>query len=167
MKEEVVEFKFEEDNRFMFFMEADSQYDATEDSITKKRKQTQEKIDKSIKDSIDNVYKKEIQTTIKLYRKRNYADAFAEFLHYSEHNYYAQYYLGEMYYHGKGVSVDYAEALMWYEKAANQGYCDAPYKLAYCYEKGRGTSKNKKLALKWYRVAAEGNGRASYKAEIY
>lgn len=43
VKEEVVEFKFDEDNRFMFFMEADSQYDATEDFITKKRKKHRKK----------------------------------------------------------------------------------------------------------------------------
>ena len=88
-------------------------------------------------------------------------------MQYSEHNYYAQYYLGEMDYRGKGVSVDYVEAVMWYEKAANQGYCDAQYMLAYCYEMGIGVMKNRREAIMLYRKAAKRNGKARYKAEIF
>ncbi len=33
----------------------------------------------------------------------------------------AQYYLGNMYYWGKGVNQDYQEAMNWYQQAANQG----------------------------------------------
>jgi TPR repeat protein len=33
----------------------------------------------------------------------------------------AQYRVGEMYYDGKGVSMNYCEALKWYQKAADQG----------------------------------------------
>jgi hypothetical protein len=37
----------------------------------------------------------------------------------------AQYFLGEMYLHGKGVDQDFAEAASWYERAAINGHPDA------------------------------------------
>ena len=37
----------------------------------------------------------------------------------------AQFNLGDMYYNGEGVSVDYQEAMKWYSKAAEQGLADA------------------------------------------
>ena len=37
----------------------------------------------------------------------------------------AQHNLGNMYYKGKGVSADVAEAVKWYLKAAEQGFADA------------------------------------------
>ena len=37
----------------------------------------------------------------------------------------AQYIIGEMYYHGLGVKEDYAEAAIWFRKAAKQGHVRA------------------------------------------
>ena len=37
----------------------------------------------------------------------------------------AQFNLGLSYYHGKGVLQDYAQAVYWYRKAAEQGHPDA------------------------------------------
>ena len=37
----------------------------------------------------------------------------------------AQYFLGEMYLRGKGVDQDFAQAAVWYEKAAVGGHADA------------------------------------------
>ncbi|KAF8920469.1 hypothetical protein BGZ58_004354, partial [Dissophora ornata] len=37
----------------------------------------------------------------------------------------AQYNLGFMYEHGKGVPQDYSKAMEWYLKAANQGHASA------------------------------------------
>ena len=63
---------------------------------------------------------------------------------------------GDDFYYGKnGVSKDYAEAVKWYRKAAEQGYAYAQYSLGYCYECGKGVSVDYAEAVKWYRKAAE------------
>jgi TPR repeat protein len=41
----------------------------------------------------------------------------------------AQYYLGEMYYQGQGVSKNHDEAFKWFSKAAEQGYNPAKFKV--------------------------------------
>lgn len=56
-----------------------------------------------------------------------------------------------------------AEAIKWYQKAAEQGSADAQYKLGVCYEKGEGVEKDAVEAAKWYQEAAEqGNKYAQY-----
>ncbi len=45
----------------------------------------------------------------------------------------AQSYLGLMYYDGWGVPQDYAEAVKWWRKAAEQGYGEAQFNLGYMY----------------------------------
>lgn len=47
-----------------------------------------------------------------------------------------QYYLGSMYYFGKGVAQDFAEAVRWLRKAADQGDAKAQTGLAYMYDHG-------------------------------
>ena len=66
-----------------------------------------------------------------------------------------------MYYYGKGVAQDNAEALKWYRKAAEQGHASAQYNLGYMYEYGIGVAKDLHEARKWYqKAAAQGNGYA-------
>jgi uncharacterized caspase-like protein len=60
-----------------------------------------------------------------------------------------------MYENGRGVNQDYAEALKWYRKAADQGYADGQYALGFMYENGRGVTQDYAEALKWYRKAAD------------
>ena len=43
----------------------------------------------------------------------------------------AQFYLGNMYLDGIGVTKDYKIALSWFKKAAEQGYVKAQYNLAH------------------------------------
>jgi len=77
--------------------------------------------------------------------------------------------LGNMYEHGDGVKQDYAEAVRWYSKAAEQGnveifnkLCEfanngivhAQRELACMYEQGKGVQKNCEEALKWYYEAS-------------
>ncbi len=50
---------------------------------------------------------------------------------------------------------DYAEAVKWYRRAAEQGYVDAQNNLGECYESGQGVEQNYDKAVKWYRKAAE------------
>lgn len=68
----------------------------------------------------------------------------------------AQYDLGLNYALGKrGLPQNYAEALKWYRKAADQGLAEAYNNLGRLYEKGRGVPQNYAEALKWYRKAAD------------
>ena len=57
----------------------------------------------------------------------------------------AQYYLGEMYEKGQGVDQDYAEAIKWYDKAADSGYGMAEDRVAVLQDKIE-KSNHKKLA---------------------
>jgi TPR repeat protein len=65
----------------------------------------------------------------------------------------AQFNLGDMYYHGRGIAQDTAQAIVWYRKAAEQGIARAQYVLGtvYYYDQGR----DSELAAAWFRNAAE------------
>ena len=82
----------------------------------------------------------------------------------------AQYNLGRCYYNGEGVIQDYAKAVEWYRKAAEQGYVEAvewfhqaaeqgidmaEYDLGNIYYNDKGLLQNKKKAVEWYRKAAD------------
>lgn len=67
----------------------------------------------------------------------------------------AQFEAGYCYYYGLGTSVDYAEAVYWYRKAADQNHSAALNNLGICYENGRGVTKNLSEAVRYYRQAAE------------
>jgi TPR repeat protein len=63
--------------------------------------------------------------------------------------------LGEMYLYGKGVPIDYAEAVKWFRKAADQGHVDAYYTLGCMYDEGKGVPVDHAEAMKWLRKAGE------------
>jgi len=67
-------------------------------------------------------------------------------------NWYQQ---GEKYYFGEGVPQNYAEAIKWYRKAAEQGHADAQFRLGICYGDGKGVPQDYTEAVKWLRKAAE------------
>jgi hypothetical protein len=82
----------------------------------------------------------------------------------------AQLNLGLLYEKGQGVPQDYAEALKWnlkaaeqgnakalnwYRKAAEQGNAEAQFHLGRMYDERRGVPQNYAEAVKWYREAAE------------
>ena len=50
---------------------------------------------------------------------------------------------------------DYAEAVKWWRKAAEQGHAQGQYNLAVMYGDGKGVSQDYAEAVKWYRKAAE------------
>jgi TPR repeat protein len=56
---------------------------------------------------------------------------------------------------GYGVPQDYAEAEMWYRKAAEQGHAEAKFNLGIMYYNGRGVLQDYVEAAKWYHEAAE------------
>ncbi|MDI9408050.1 MAG: tetratricopeptide repeat protein [Candidatus Pacebacteria bacterium] len=64
--------------------------------------------------------------------------------------------IGEFYVFGYGgVTQDYAKAVFWYRKAAEQGYVDAQFNLGLMFAKGEGVPQDYAQALVWYRKAAE------------
>jgi tetratricopeptide (TPR) repeat protein len=66
----------------------------------------------------------------------------------------AQTYLGFMYEYGQGVAQDYAQAVMWYRKAADQGYAPAQTGLGEI-EGGHGVPQDYAQAAMRYRKAAD------------
>lgn len=74
-----------------------------------------------------------------------------------------QYKLGDAYYHGDGVPRDYALALKWYTKAADQGLAQAQFMMGVLYERGEGVAQDFVEAVGWYRKAAsQGNVSAQF-----
>ena len=59
-----------------------------------------------------------------------------------------------MYDNGQGVTQDYAEALQWYRKAAEQGVADAQYNLVSMYYDGQGVTQDYVQAYIWLNIAA-------------
>ena len=66
----------------------------------------------------------------------------------------AQYNLGLMYDEGKGVPQNYAEAIGWYRKAAEQGDAYAQHNLGNMYGTGEGAPQDYVRAHMWYDLAA-------------
>ena len=64
--------------------------------------------------------------------------------------------LGSIYFSSKlGVAQDYAKAVYWLRKAAEQGYDEAQHNLGVCYYNGEGVAKDYTESAKWFRKAAE------------
>ena len=68
---------------------------------------------------------------------------------------FAQYILGVMYHEGEGVPQDYAEAMRWFRRAAEQGDPAAQSELGVMYHKGQGVLQDYAEAMRWFRRAAE------------
>lgn len=67
----------------------------------------------------------------------------------------AQFKLGGMYEHGRGVPQDFAEGLKWYRTSADQGFALAQSTLGYLYMYGEGVEEDLEAALMWNQKAAE------------
>lgn len=62
---------------------------------------------------------------------------------------------GEDYYYGRnGNDQDYAQAVEWYRKAAEEELVEAQYKLGVMCQNGMGGNQNDEEAIEWYRKAA-------------
>ncbi len=71
--------------------------------------------------------------------------------------------LGIMYESGTGVPQDFAQAAIWYRKAAEQGDSDAQYNLGRAYALGEGVLQDYAQAVVWTLKAAEqGDSDAQY-----
>lgn len=65
----------------------------------------------------------------------------------------SEFILGLMYRNGEGVTKNYAEAMKWYRKAAEQGHADAQLNLGLMYFDGEGVPKNNVEGYKWVNLA--------------
>lgn len=67
------------------------------------------------------------------------------------------YKLGEMYYNGKSVEMNWDKAVEWYTKAAERGHADAMFCLGKCFDCQRAgrVHENKEKTVEWYTKAAE------------
>jgi hypothetical protein len=75
----------------------------------------------------------------------------------------AQYNLGYDYYLGQGIQQDYAQAAVWWRKAAEQGNVESQGNLGVLYFNGQGVPQSYVEAASWYRKAAEqGNAEAQH-----
>jgi TPR repeat protein len=62
---------------------------------------------------------------------------------------------GAAYYSGEGSAQDYAEALRWFRKAAEQDHPQAQSWIGVIYYEGRGVPQDHAEAAKWFAKAAE------------
>ena len=60
-----------------------------------------------------------------------------------------------MYFDGRGVPQDYAKAVRWYRRAAEQGHANAQFNLGNMYFHGRGVPEDYPEAVRWLHLAAE------------
>ena len=67
----------------------------------------------------------------------------------------AQNELGFAYHSGKSVPQDYAEAVQWFRKAADQGFAEAQVNLGNAYHEGTGVPQDYSEAARWYGKAAD------------
>jgi len=59
-----------------------------------------------------------------------------------------------MYFFGRGVETrDYEQAMLWYQKAADQKFGAAQFRLGFMYEKGLGTEASPDKATALYKAA--------------
>ncbi len=75
----------------------------------------------------------------------------------------AQYQLGNAYNYGDGVRRDYAQALVWYRKGAEQGDAKSEFQLGGLYHFGHGVPPDDAQGFAWIMKAAEqGHGDAEF-----
>lgn len=67
----------------------------------------------------------------------------------------AEFILGYLYEHGRGVPVDYGQAMENYRAAAKQGNAGAENNIGGMYQYGHGVAQDMSEALRWYQAAAE------------
>ncbi len=100
--------------------------------------------------------KTNMSSAMEAYEQGDYSKALAVFKIYAEKNdTLAQWYLGQMYFAGKGVAQNYEEAGKWYRIAAEHGDVYAQHDLGSMYQNGYGVASDYREAEKWYKRAAE------------
>jgi TPR repeat protein len=102
------------------------------------------------------VFANDVKTAVAAYENGDFSTAFEKFSREAKNDVaIAQYYLGEMYIDGSGVSKSIEQAIHWYKLAAEKGNVKAQYRLGFIYDKFDGKFKNNKQAIHWYTKAAQ------------
>ena len=78
----------------------------------------------------------------------------------------SQYYLGQLYEAGEGVTQNPRLAFRWYSRAAEQGCNLAQYSLSNCYEKGIGVPRNADAARYWLQLADKESQTSTENSEL-
>lgn len=79
-----------------------------------------------------------------------------------------QAWVGDFYYQGIGIPVNFAEAFRWYRKAAEQNYSWAQFMVGEMNTKGQGVPRDRAEAMRWYRKAADnGHNLSKFIAAIH
>ena len=66
----------------------------------------------------------------------------------------AKFYLGSLYYIGRGLKQDYSKAIELFKEASERGNIAATFNLGVIYAKGRGVEIDEKRAFEYYKTAA-------------
>jgi len=102
---------------------------------------------------------------VEAYENKDFTNAYNICKEVGEPN--AQYIIGEMYYYGLGVKEDYAEAAIWFRKAAEQGNPESQFVIGKMYYYGVGVKEDHAEAAIWFRKAAkQGHVRARVLRDI-
>jgi TPR repeat protein len=73
----------------------------------------------------------------------------------------AQFVLGYLYEHGKGLPLDFSKAAEYYRSAALQGYSPAETNLGGLYRRGNGVPRDAAISFHWYQLAAQHGNRVA------
>ena len=93
---------------------------------------------------------------LEAYRAGDFTRAMSEWLPLAEQGVAeAQFNVGLLHFHGSGVEQSYAEARVWYERAADQGYGRAQYDLAVLLIEGKGGRVDEVGAHAWFTLAGQ------------
>ena len=89
------------------------------------------------------------------YKKGDFANAIKDWILLGEDgDEKAQYFLGLIYYKGKGVPQDHKTAIKWYTLSAEQGYAEAQFNLGLMYVLGEGVIEDMVYAHMWFNISA-------------
>ncbi len=88
--------------------------------------------------------------------EKRYAEGNALFLELAEKGHVgSQVILGDSYFTGDGIDLNYEQAFVWYKKAAETGDDSAQFSLAEAYHTAEGEWQDLKSAIYWYEKSAE------------
>jgi TPR repeat protein len=96
-----------------------------------------------------------VQDALSLARTKYQVRRIPALSHYTRADLENWFHKGESYLKGEGVPQDFAEAVAWYRKAADQGHAEAQISLWRCYQHGYGVPKDYAEAVKWGRKGQE------------
>jgi hypothetical protein len=131
------------------------------DDMTNRKKQLSDHQEKPI-------INKSFQEGVDSYNQGKYRDALAIWKVLAvEGSVAAQYNLGQIFVHGKGVSRNYQEALKWYKMAAENGDAASQFSVGLMYRKGHGVIKDRETAMEWWGKAAAQRFRAHGRGTNY